>query len=53
MLVNIVHDQKLKQEVNILSKVRFPVFIRERDSRDVDPKVIIAYKLWKKSEQDV
>ena len=27
-------------------KVRFPVFIRERDPRDVDPKVLAAYKNW-------
>jgi len=30
-------------------KVRFPVFIRERDKRDVDGKVLEAYKTWKKT----
>jgi ATP dependent DNA ligase domain/DNA ligase N terminus len=30
-------------------RIRFPVFIRERDPRDVDPKVIEAYKTWKNS----
>ena len=29
-------------------KVRFPVYIRERDSRDVDAKVLNAYEAWKK-----
>jgi DNA ligase 1 len=28
-------------------KVRFPVFIRERDKRDVDGKVLASYKAWK------
>lgn len=30
-------------------KVRFPVFIRERDPRDVDSKVTAAYESWKKN----
>ena len=29
-------------------KVRFPVYIRERDARDVDTKVLVAYDTWKK-----
>jgi len=29
-------------------KVRFPVYIRERDARDVDAKVLAAYDAWKK-----
>jgi ATP-dependent DNA ligase len=28
-------------------KVRFPVFIRERDPRDVDPRVVAAYRKFK------
>jgi ATP-dependent DNA ligase len=28
-------------------KVRFPVFIRERDPRDVDPRVLAAYQIHK------
>jgi len=48
MLVNIIHDQKRKQEVNALSKVRFPVFCRVRDPRDVDPKVIAAGEAYLK-----
>ena len=30
-------------------KIRFPVFIRERDSSDVDSKVTEAYDVYKKS----
>jgi NUMOD3 motif len=29
-------------------RIRFPVFIRERDPRDVDQKVLEAYMTWKK-----
>jgi DNA ligase-1 len=32
-------------------RIRFPVFIRERDSRDVDTKVIDAYVNWKPEHQ--
>lgn len=32
-------------------KVRFPVYIRERDARDVDSKVLNAYNAWKKSSR--
>jgi hypothetical protein len=31
-------------------KVRFPVFIRERDERDVDGKVLAAFKSWNASK---
>ena len=31
-------------------KVRFPVFIRERDVRDVDPKVTAAHRTWLASQ---
>lgn len=30
-------------------RIRFPVFIRERDPRDVDSKVLSAYNAWKNS----
>lgn len=32
-------------------KVRFPVFVRERDARDVDPKVLSAHARWTSSRK--
>jgi hypothetical protein len=47
MFINITHSQNQKSEVNNFLKVRFPVFIRERDPRDVDPKVIAAGEAYR------
>lgn len=47
MFINITHNQKQKPEADNFFKVRFPVFIRERDPRDVDPKVIAAGEAYR------
>lgn len=39
--------QKVETRLVVLRKVRFPVFVRVRDKRDVDGKVLAAYKTWK------
>lgn len=42
-------DPLTKDGLTADGRVRFPVFVRVRDERDVDSKVLEAYKTWKKS----
>lgn len=44
-------DPLTKDGLSVDGKVRFPVHVRTRDKRDVDPKVLDAYKAWKASQR--
>jgi DNA ligase-1 len=44
-------DPATADGLTVDGRVRFPVFIRERDRRDVDGKIVAAYEKWSSTEQ--